>query len=102
MPLFLLLRRPVCNGGRAAYDFFLRSLSAFSFSGSRSGGGPPPWPLGAWPMGFVRRAVRLTTTEVAFAARALVRCRAGSAVAPLVCGASGGVRETRAAPMRAV
>ena len=27
---------------------------------------------------------------------------AGSAVAPLVCGASGGVRETRAAPMRAV
>jgi len=46
----------VWSGGRAAYDFFLRSRSAFSFSGSRSGGGPPPWPLGAWPMGLVRRA----------------------------------------------
>ena len=58
VPRFLLLRLPVCNGGLAAYDFFRRSLSAFSFSGSRSGGGPPPWPLGAWPMGVVRRAVR--------------------------------------------
>ena len=102
VPRFRRLLLPVCEGGRAAYDFFLRSRSAFSFSGSRSGGGPPPWPLGAWPMVFVRRAVRPDYPKSLYAARALVRCRGGSAVAPLVCGASGGVRETRAAPMRAV
>ena len=72
VPRFLLLRRPVCKGGRAAYDFFLRSRSAFSFSGSRSGGGPPPWPLGAWPMVYVaprRRAAALTLEVAAGLAR---------------------------------
>ena len=56
VPRFRRLLLPVCKGGRAAYDFFLRSRSAYSFSGSRSGGGPPPWPLGAWPMVYVRAA----------------------------------------------